>query len=259
MRGRSLSVTMGKADLHIHTTYSYDSSCTVSAVLEWAANSTDLNVLAITDHDAMGGVEEAMRRAPAYGLEIIPGCEITTREGHLLSYFLERPVPAGLSLHETVIRVGEQGGLCVAAHPTALFVHGMRAKAIRSVLDDPDARKVLIGIETWNTGLFYLKSNLGAQKLNAELGLAATGGSDSHVFWTVGYGYTEFQGKTAADVRTALETYQTTAKRLPDHRKPTYWPNHLYSRVLRSMGWVTWAGEPNGSVTLRRLADIQFP
>src|SRR5512144_2117178 len=114
---------MGKADLHIHTSYSYDSECNVPAVLEWASNFTDLDIVAITDHDAFGGSLEAVQLAPKFGIQVIPGCEIATRDGHLLALFIEQPVRPGLPLLETVLRVGYQGGLCIAAHPGAFLAH----------------------------------------------------------------------------------------------------------------------------------------
>ena len=133
---------MGKADLHIHTSYSYDSSCTVPAVLEWAANIVGLDVIAITDHDAFGGVVEAQNLAPKYGVEVIPGCEVATQDGHLLTLFIDHPVPPGRPLLETLLRVGEQGGICIAAHPTAFLAKGLTGPAIREVLKDPDARRI---------------------------------------------------------------------------------------------------------------------
>lgn len=248
---------MGKADLHIHTTYSYDSSCTVPAVLEWASSATGMDVIAITDHDALDGAFEAMDLAPRFGIEVIPGCEITTREGHLLALFLERPVPPGRSLVETVLRVADQGGIGIAAHPTAVLAHGLSQQALRLALRDPDVQKGLVGIETWNTGVFYQGSNREAQRMNSELMLSPTGGSDSHVFWTIGFGYTQFAGCTAQDLHQALLAHATTAHRLIGHRSPGYWPNHVFNRLLRKLGWVTWTPEPNAHFKLRRLAEVQ--
>lgn len=248
---------MGKADLHIHTTYSYDSSCTVPAVLDWAANIAGLDVIAITDHDVFDGALEAVDLAPHYGIQVIPGCEITTTEGHLLGLFMKKAVPAGHSLLETVLSVGEQGGLCVAAHPLARLVQSISAESLRAVLQDTDASQVLVGMETWNTGVFYQGSNQRAQQLNSELNISATGGSDSHVVWTVGFGYTEFPGCSAQDVRHALLEGSTTAHRVEDYRPLTYWPKHVISRLLREMGWVTWTPQPGGPLKLRRLADVQ--
>ncbi len=248
---------MGKADLHIHTSYSYDSSCAVSAVLKWAANRTDLNVIAITDHDVFGGALEAMQMAPKYGIEVIPGCEITTQDGHLLGLYLKQPVPAGRPLRETVLRVGEQNGLCIAAHPTAFLAHGLTRKAILAAIEAPDVRRALVGIETWNTGVFYQGSNQAAQRINAEASLASVGSSDSHVVWTVGFGYTEFAGRSAVDLRRALQEHTTSAHRLWARRRPDYWPRHVLSRLLRELGWVTWTPAPNASFKLRRVAEIQ--
>ncbi len=156
------------------------------------------------------------------------------------------------------MRVGGQGGLCVAAHPGAFLAHGVNEQVVRDVLSDADARQVLVGIETWNTGVFYQGSNHYAQRINAEAGLAAVGSSDSHVVWTVGFGYTEFTGHTAQDLRHSLQAHATTAHRLLAHRGPDYWPRHVISRMLRKMGWVTWIPEPNASFSLRRLAEVQF-
>jgi predicted metal-dependent phosphoesterase TrpH len=249
---------MGKADLHIHTSYSYDSACSVPAVLEWAANFTDLDVIAITDHDAFGGSLEAVQLAPKFGMQVIPGCEIDTRDGHLLALFIERPVPPGLPFLETVLRIGDQGGLCIAAHPGAFLAHGVNGQVVHTTLQDADARQVLVGIETWNTGVFYQGSNHTAQRIHAEVDLASIGSSDSHVVWTVVFGYTEFHGRTAQDLRQNLQAHTTTAHRLLAHRAPDYWPRHVFSRLLRKMGWVTWTPEPNTSFSLRRLEDVQF-
>jgi predicted metal-dependent phosphoesterase TrpH len=84
---------MGRADLHIHTTYS-DGMGTVPAVLE-AARQAGLDVIAITDHDTMAGARRARDLVPRYGIRVIPGIEISTSEGHLLAYWIEREVPAG--------------------------------------------------------------------------------------------------------------------------------------------------------------------
>lgn len=76
-------------DLHIHTTES-DGSLTVSEVMEIAA-SKGIQTLALTDHETMRGVSEAMEIGKGHGMRVIPGVELVTafqgREVHLLGYF----------------------------------------------------------------------------------------------------------------------------------------------------------------------------
>jgi predicted metal-dependent phosphoesterase TrpH len=250
-------IRMGKADIHIHTTYSYDSSCSVPSALEWAVNVMGLSVIAVTDHDRMEGALEAMQRAPAFGIEVIPGCEITARDGHVLGLFIEKPVPAGLSFLETVLRIGEQGGLAVAAHPTASIARGADENTLRAVLAHPEARRALAGIETWNSGVWPQGANLRAQRINTRLKLAETGGSDSHVFWTIGFGFTEFPGTSAADFRKALENRATSAHRLNSRHTPVYWARHIFHRLVREAGWGTWTPAPEAGFGFTRLARVQ--
>lgn len=247
---------MGTADLHIHSTYSHDSSSTVSAILEWAASATDLDIIAITDHDRVEGALEAQERAADYGIEVIPGVEVTCSEGHLLALFVSKPIPAHRPALETVLRIGEQGGLCVAAHPLAFLVHGINAAALDGVLRDPDAAKILVGIESINTGLWFPGSNARARDLAERRRLAQTGSSDSHLFWTIGSGYTRFPGYTALDLRRALEQGATEACSLTEKRTAGYYAGHLCHFGMRKLGWATWAPTPHSDLVIRRLSSI---
>ena len=60
-----------------------------------AAVKAGLEALAITDHDTFAGYEEAKDLAPAFGLDLVCGVELsTTHNGqsvHLLGYFLDGP------------------------------------------------------------------------------------------------------------------------------------------------------------------------
>jgi predicted metal-dependent phosphoesterase TrpH len=118
---------MSFADLHVHSIYSYDGTSTIPAILKHAAARTNLKVLAITDHDTIRGVREAQDLAPRYGLEVIPGCEISTRDGHLLALFIENPIKPDLPLLDTVLALADQGGICVAAHPYARGMNSLTA------------------------------------------------------------------------------------------------------------------------------------
>jgi predicted metal-dependent phosphoesterase TrpH len=250
---------MGYADLHVHSTFSYDGSATVPAVLEQAARVAKLDAVAITDHDEVEGALLALQLAPAYGIHVIPGEEVTTRDGHLLALFIHERVPPKLSFIDTVLKVGEQGGLCVAAHPMALGVHGASALCIYQALQVPEVREIFVGIETLNAGLVISGSNFAAQALCSSLHLASTGGSDAHVCAMIGDGATEFAGSTSDDLRRALMAHTTRGVQRNKHLNADLIFSFVYRRALRKLGWVTWNPEPNAGFVVRRLASVQMP
>ncbi len=82
---------MKKSDLHIHTTYS-DGILTPKEVVEWAVKK-NLTDIAITDHDTVEGVEEAIEASIPLDINVIPGIELSCleqgQEVHILGYFLD--------------------------------------------------------------------------------------------------------------------------------------------------------------------------
>ena len=197
---------MGLADLHIHTIYSYDGTASVPAVLE-RAKQVGLDVIAITDHDEIRGALKAFDLAPRYGIEVIPGIEVTTAEGDLLALFVTKTITPGLSLIETILEVGEAGGICIAPHPMARGT-GMKSLSGPSIIrafDHPNASRIFIGIETYNATTLDRESNRYAERLSAQCpGVARVGNSDAHILQAIGSGATEFAGSTAAELLDAL-------------------------------------------------------
>ena len=82
---------MSRIDLHLHTTYS-DGSLPPAEVLG-LAQKAGVSALAITDHDIVDGIPEAIEAGAHLGIEVIPGIEISSRYGeselHMLGYFLD--------------------------------------------------------------------------------------------------------------------------------------------------------------------------
>lgn len=247
---------MGFADLHIHTIYSYDGTCSVSAVLKQVADHTDLDVIAITDHDSLVGVREALNLAPNYGVEVIPGCEVSTADGHLLALFIDRPIHAGLSLVETVLRVGEQGGLCIAAHPMARGASSLRFATIQQALSQPGVDQVLVGIEAFNGGLVYTRRNPLVEAMAQTLPLAQVGNSDAHILQTIGHGSSKFEGQTACELRTALEQATTRVRKGQGLDGFGVIRNYLPRYLLRKLGWVAFNAKPTAPLTYVRLAQV---
>jgi predicted metal-dependent phosphoesterase TrpH len=85
----------GVIDLHVHTTES-DGRLSPAETVRAAAE-RGLQAVAITDHDVVSGLDEAIAAAPR-GLEVVPGIEMTARgEGpraiHVLGYFVDVTSP----------------------------------------------------------------------------------------------------------------------------------------------------------------------
>lgn len=80
----------GKADLHTHSIHS-DGSLTPHEIVE-IANQRNLKAISITDHDNIDANDVAKELCQQYGIEFIPGVEISAQYGqyeiHLLGYFI---------------------------------------------------------------------------------------------------------------------------------------------------------------------------
>jgi hypothetical protein len=81
---------MSFIDLHVHSTAS-DGTLTPTEVVQEAAR-RNLSTIALTDHDTVDGIKEALAAAKTTDLTVIPGIELTChmsgKEIHMLGYFL---------------------------------------------------------------------------------------------------------------------------------------------------------------------------
>jgi predicted metal-dependent phosphoesterase TrpH len=165
-----------------------------------------LNVIAITDHDEIDGALKALDLASIYGVEVIPGIEITTAEGDLLALNITRKIDPGLSLIDTVLKVGEAGGFCIAPHPmaTGFGMKSLSAYSILKALRNADVARTLIAIETYNATAIDRLSNNYARILAERINITQTASSDAHVTEAIGLGATEFEGHTSQELIQAL-------------------------------------------------------
>jgi predicted metal-dependent phosphoesterase TrpH len=88
-------------DLHLHTTHS-DGLYTPEQLIQ-AAVKMGLRAIAVTDHDSVSGLEETEFFAAKYGIQFVPGVEIsayTEEDGeiHVLGYFIDDKNPYLLSI-----------------------------------------------------------------------------------------------------------------------------------------------------------------
>jgi len=95
-----------KFDLHTHSYYS-DGTCTPAELVR-AAFATGCRLIALTDHDCMDGVDEAVRTGAAIGVQVLAGVEFDcawTRELHILGLGLD---VNNAALQDTLLRVRER-------------------------------------------------------------------------------------------------------------------------------------------------------
>lgn len=82
-----------RADLHLHSHYS-DGGESPTEVVE-RARAAGLDLIALSDHDSLGGLAEAQAAGRAAGIEVLPAAEFTAsfhgQEIHLLGYFPAAP------------------------------------------------------------------------------------------------------------------------------------------------------------------------
>lgn len=81
-----------KFDLHMHSNVSSDGQLTPAALAAMAKD-RHLDLIALTDHDAVSNVPDMMKEAAKQDIQVIPGIEISTslgeRDVHLLGYGID--------------------------------------------------------------------------------------------------------------------------------------------------------------------------
>ena len=166
-----------KADLHVHSTYSSDSIITPKELVFYARK-RGLNAVAVTDHNQVEGARKIARETDFL---IIPGTEVSSRDGHIVGLNVNEVIPRGLSTDETVDRIHKAGGIAIACHPHALF-KGSIGQHVTAKFD---------AVETINASSFPFRSaSSKAEKLAERFGLPRVAGTDAHYGPVIGCAYT---------------------------------------------------------------------
>jgi predicted metal-dependent phosphoesterase TrpH len=200
----------GRADLHIHTIAS-DGTADVVSILDDVATRGELDVIAITDHERIDAAVAAQAIARDRGLpvEVVVGEEVTTLGGHLLALWIDRPIRPYRSLRATIREVHAAGGLAIPAHPLVPYPLCAQGRVLRSLMDADDESVRPDGLETFNPTALGRPWHDRVVRFADEQGLARVGNSDAHALEAIGVGWTTFDGRTAADLRRAIETRRT--------------------------------------------------
>jgi predicted metal-dependent phosphoesterase TrpH len=224
----------GRADLHIHTVAS-DGTATVEEILDHVERNTDLDVIAIADHERIDAALAAQAMASDRGLraEVIVAEEVTTLGGHLLALFIDRRIRPYRSLRSTIIAVHEAGGLAIPAHPLVPYPLCAQGWVLRRLIDDPDAAAHPDAIETFNPTTLGKPWHARVTRFADEHRLAHVGNSDAHALSAIGTGWTTFPGRDGADVRRAIEARTTEHG---GHFHPTVGQLTTFGQQMRKRG-----------------------
>jgi hypothetical protein len=150
-----------------------------------------------------------MAAGRGYRIEVIVGEEITTRSGHLLGLFLSRPIAPLRSMRWSVAAIHEQGGLAIPAHPRA-HPHErfgtQPAGAHRGPRPSlPPRRSGSLQPDDGRAALASAPGGLRRAARTGRSGQQRRAPAVAHRQAT-----TRFEGRTAADLRRAIEARTTT-------------------------------------------------
>jgi hypothetical protein len=203
---------LSAAELHAHTRAS-DGMVTTEELVRAAAG-IGLSVICVTDHDTIPPLSGAIGLGQELGVDVVRGEEVTASFPpgiHIVGLFLEQTIRMHMSVEDTVDAIHDQGGLAIIAHPfMPTWFASMSPRRARELLE---TRRV-DGIEVRHTAPM-LPGTWG--KLDAfytehrERVGAAIGSGDSHFgAHDLGRVVTVFPGKSAADLRHAIEARETS-------------------------------------------------
>ena len=172
-----------RVDLHSHTMWSGDSTTTADE-LEDAVLASGLDVLCITDHNAIKGAQELAGRLPC---RVIVGEELRTHAGEIIGLFLSERVPFGVPPAEAAQRIRDQGGVVYVPHPFDALRRNLAEPALVGLTE----AGLVDAIEVLNAKTALSHLNERAATFAAAHGLAAGAGSDAHVPEAIGAAYVE--------------------------------------------------------------------
>ena len=225
---------MGQADIHLHTSAS-DGMMSPAMVLNYVAAVTPLDLVVITDHNTQKGYHLAREFCDRpsndhlHDLTLIPGIEVSSRDGHILGLNVSSPIPRDLSAAETVAAIHEAGGLACAPHPYAWLpwlqdFSGVGDRFLELPFD---------AVETRNSTPSEILHNPRVVRRNRRRHppLAVCGGSDSHFLWAIGRTWTDYEGRGWEAFARSVRERRTKARGL------TWGPVSLWRYFVDKRRW----------------------
>ncbi|MFC7229672.1 PHP domain-containing protein [Salinirubellus salinus] len=174
-------VALIRLDLQTHTRYSPSCGWMPVETLVAMARRRGLDGVAVTDHNTVAGVHEALGLADD-GMLIVPAEEVDTPAGQIIGLFVEEEIRPWQPPEAVIDAIHDQGGLAFAPHPF---------DRLRQGLENPAAyADALDAFEVFNARCVRPSYNDRARSFAREWGLPGVGGSDAHFAREVGNAYT---------------------------------------------------------------------
>ena len=188
-------------DLHIHTSPRSPCSYIDPVELVERAKSIGLDGICLTEHQVIWPIEEVRDLARDSGIKIFRGNEITTAQGDVLVFGLEKDIQGIITIQQLKKEVDAAGAFSILAHPFRGFkVFGVTD--LHMNVEQASRKKALQfvhAVEVKNAKVSD-RDNEMARSVAERLNLPATGGSDAHQIDDVGAFVTIFEREIENDL-----------------------------------------------------------
>ena len=174
---------MIKADLHVHTWHSIDSSMSYDQLIE-SCLGKGINCAAIADHGTTKGARDLQKIAP---FKIIICEEVRTPYGEIMGMFLQEDIPWKVPLEDAIKLIRQQGGLVNIPHP----FDRVRPSAFRNLRMLESIVDLIDIIEVFNSRSLFPGAESRARAFAAKHNKIISYGSDGHSPSEIGFACVE--------------------------------------------------------------------
>ncbi|NQU64414.1 MAG: PHP domain-containing protein [SAR324 cluster bacterium] len=183
-----------KIDLHLHTHPRSQCSYIDPVELVAEAKKIGLDGFCLTEHQVLWDADAVRELAGDSGLKIFRGNEITTAQGDVVVFGLEKDIQGIITIQELQKEVKAAGAYAILAHPFRGF-KTFGISDLQMSVEQASKKKALqfVNAVEIKNGKVTLQDNELALKVAAKLGLPGTGGSDAHNLDDVGTCATVFE------------------------------------------------------------------
>jgi len=173
-------VQLMSIDLHVHTKRSDGVASPIEMI--YFARKKHLDGIAITDHDnPLTEDELELIQEHAYDFIVIPGVEVSAREGHILLLGVFEAPEKGTPIKDVIKFGRKKDAVIIIPHPFDILRKGI-GKTIKKI--DYDA------IEIYNPGSILPIFNNRARSYAIKNNKIPVAGSDAHLPEAIGLAYT---------------------------------------------------------------------